>query len=250
MSSFFHVDVIKIITKSTDVGTSINFLRSCKTYSKLLYDIEFWSSKIDNKKDIFEEFAKIGNTIRKDGKRSLIEELSYSKSLNVLMDELSYNKNLDVLNWFDDLYGTFSDGNIIKIITLLVTSIVSLYKLFYEIGRWNGKCKFISSNNYVCLRLSLPFDSYCRSCRHSYHSCKRLYTIFHEYMYGYKIIALGHNGLARDVENNYVFSVEQIYDTKYYKLIGKLDERKIIPVTEEDKRIAKGRYISNSFVNF
>ena len=246
MSSFLPFDVIRVINYYTDVGTTINFLCSCEGYSKLLNEVDFWSNKVEKEglcdKDMFEEFVQIGNVIRKDRMMGLVDEISYSK-----------NPKLIIL--FDELYTTFKDHKNSKgdIVSLLVTSVISLYKLFYQIKKWNKKC----ANNYCrskvdCNNLSLPFCKYCKSCRQRHMCINGIQTIFHELVGDYKIITITYNNisLARDIHNNYLFSMGWNGYTKIYNLIGKLDGRDIIPVIEEDKQITKQRYINNDFVNF
>jgi len=155
-------EIIREIIIRTDYDTIITYFSVSNECYKLSQDIDFWSDKADKDelcdKSIFEELYLIGSIIRKEITSDIIVRLT---------EEVTKSDNLEVIKIFDDLRLSFmTHGKICKVTSLFITSVMSLYKLFYEIKNWNKRCKYKcrSKNGTYCMGKSLPLCDYCSIC--------------------------------------------------------------------------------------
>lgn len=255
---FLPTEVVQQIASHADFNTNVNCLLTCKVLYKLSQDVDFWSNKAENKqlceKTVFEEFHRFCSVITNKNHGDIREQISYI--MQTLIDEIVINSNnAGFIIMIKELNGSFkcmNDKQIIKILLLLTTSMISLYKYFDEKKRWNKQCISINfQTSKQCFRKSLLFCHYCLLCNKSgvTNSCSGVEMPL---IYGcgtnrfIKIKTSDGTRTLRDIATNYVFLDK--YPNR--KLIGKMFNRCIEPITEDDREKAKIIYKEPGIMNY
>jgi hypothetical protein len=247
---FLPTEVLQKIVFYTDLHTNIHFLSTCKEFGKLSQNVDYWSSKAENEqlceKVIFEEFHRNCSGIKNKECGNIRKQIEYI--MQTLKDKIIFDSNnVKFVIMILELNRTFmrmNDTQIIKLLLLLTTSIISLYNYFYKGKNWDKQCiSFNFRTEKQCTRKSLPFCDYCSICINDILPFLGggidMTLMFARGSHKFIVIKKTlRTRTVRDIVTNYVF----VDSDPNMELIGKMNNRCIESVTKEDVEKAKTIY--------